>query len=271
MNTIAFGLALAGFLVIFGTIIAYFRTIPRGRVPVKVGGIVLKLSVGILLAILAVICTFRGAGPAEPLVLVPAIFSGVMGSAILWLLSQRKIPKGDLQVKVGDKLLPFASTSSDGMSFNSQDLLGKRTLFKFFRGGWCPYCSAELQSFNGLLPDLEKYDVNVVALSKDSVADAAIHKARDHLNFSLLSDPNLDVIKQFGVEHHKALGQSQNTKTLVGGIPFGLSPFSFKTMAIPTSLLVDEDGIIQWIDQTDDYRLRSNAERVMGAVKSAFG
>ena len=42
-------------------------------------------------------------------------------------------------------------------------------------------------------------------------------------------------------------------------------------MAIPTTLLVDEGGVIRWIDQADDYRLRSSQERVLQAVKEAFG
>ena len=41
-------------------------------------------------------------------------------------------------------------------------------------------------------------------------------------------------------------------------------------MAIPTSLLIDENGVIRWIDQTDDYRLRSSNERVLKAVREAF-
>jgi len=42
-------------------------------------------------------------------------------------------------------------------------------------------------------------------------------------------------------------------------------------MAIPTTLLVDEQGVIRWIDQTDDYRLRSSNERVLKAIGEAFG
>jgi alkyl hydroperoxide reductase subunit AhpC len=117
--------------------------------------------------------------------------------------------------------------------------------------------------------ELEKYDVSVVALSKDTVEEAAVHKARDGLTFQLLSDPKLEVIKQYGVEHHKAFGFKTGL-LVIGGIPLAFVP-SFKAMAIPTSLLVDEHGVIQWIDQTDDYRLRSNDSRVLGAVKNAFG
>ena len=117
--------------------------------------------------------------------------------------------------------------------------------------------------------DLEKYGVSVVALSKDSVEEAAIHMERDDLTLKLLSDSNLEVIRQYGVEHHKALNFTTTT-FIIGGIPLALTP-SFKAMAIPTSLLVDENGIIQWIDQADDYRIRSNGDRVFDALKSAFG
>ena len=55
------------------------------------------------------------------------------------------------------------------------------------------------------------------------------------------------------------------TWAVVGIIP------AVKTMAIPTTLLVDEEGVVRWIDQTDDYRMRSDPDRVFGAVQEAFG
>jgi peroxiredoxin len=116
--------------------------------------------------------------------------------------------------------------------------------------------------------DLDEHGVSLVAMSKDTVEEAATHKTRDDLRLTLLSDPELDVIRQYGVEHHKALGFKTGSFTLFG-IPLALTP-SFKTMAIPTTLLIDEDGVIQWIDQTDDYRLRSSEDRVLQAVKAAF-
>ena len=120
-----------------------------------------------------------------------------------------------------------------------------------------------------MAPELAKFDVSVIALSKDTVKDAAKHKLRDKITLTLLADPKLEVIRQYGVEHHKAVEFSTVSFSLFG-IPMALVP-SFKTMAIPTSLLVDENGVIQWIDQTDDYRLRSNEQRVLEAVKSTFG
>ena len=45
----------------------------------------------------------------------------------------------------------------------------------------------------------------------------------------------------------------------------------FRPLAIPTAILVDGSGMVRWIDQTDDYRLRADAERVAAAVRDALG
>ncbi len=116
---------------------------------------------------------------------------------------------------------------------------------------------------------LEARGIVLVALSKDDVETAARHKRRDGLGFTLLADPDLAVIRRYGVEHHKAIEFSTGSFTLFG-IPLALVP-SFKAMAIPTTLLIDEAGVIRWIDQSEDYRVRSGEARVLGAIDGVFG
>lgn len=118
-------------------------------------------------------------------------------------------------------------------------------------------------------PELERRGFVIVALSKDSVADAARQRTRDGLGFTLLSDPQLAVISAYGLLHHKAVEFSRAPFTLFG-IPLAMYT-GRRTMAIPTTLLVDEQGIVRWIDQADDYRLRGDAERIRGAIDGAFG
>ena len=40
------------------------------------------------------------------------------------------------EFRLADTLLPFEATASDGAVFITDSLAGKRTLLKFFRGGW---------------------------------------------------------------------------------------------------------------------------------------
>ena len=136
MNTVAVGLSAGGFVVVMGTLVTYLRTIPRGEVPESVGSLVMGLVLGVGLAAAAIVWSLQSAGSAGVAVIAPAAFALMMGTFFLWVVTQRKTPVGDLQLEVGDKLLPFEASTSEGASFTTAKLAGKRTLFKFFRGGW---------------------------------------------------------------------------------------------------------------------------------------
>ena len=136
MNTLALGMALSSFVMVMGTWVTYMTKIPRSQVPVWPLGSIILQGLGIALAASAVLWSFQGSGSSGPAVFVPAVFALMMGLFFLWLLSQRKTPIGDLKVQLGDTLLPFSATRSDGSAFRTDELAGKRTLLKFFRGGW---------------------------------------------------------------------------------------------------------------------------------------
>jgi len=38
-------------------------------------------------------------------------------------------------------------------------------------------------------------------------------------------------------------------------------------LPIPVTFLVDAEGIVRWIDQAEDYQIRSHPERVLGAIR----
>ena len=117
-------------------------------------------------------------------------------------------------------------------------------------------------------PLFEQYGVTVIALSKDTPEIARTHRERDGLNFTLLCDPDLAIIERFGLLHEGAV--EFRTFFLAGHFPLGW-PTGFKRMAIPTTLLLDEKGIVRWIDQADDYRLRGDRTRTENALKEVFG
>ena len=73
-----------------------------------------------------------------------------------------------------------------------------------------------MRRFEAMREALARDGIEIVALSKDSVEDAARQAERDGLSFTLLSDPELEVIRQYGVEHHKAIEFSTASFTLFG-------------------------------------------------------
>jgi len=268
MNIMALGFAGLGLLFSFAGIAVYFSKLMKNKVPVFPLGLILSLLVGISLSVyalwLAIPTTVLNALPVAVLASI-AIFMSVF---FLWILSQKNTPIGNIKVSVGDVLIPFTVNTAEGTPFSTDDVIGKRVLLKFYRGSWCPYCSKELAMFEEMKADFDKYGVKVIALSGDTVEQAKAHLVRDNLSHLLLSDPELDVVKKYGVEHHKALGADSENIMTVLGMPFP-QPYQlkFKSMSIPTSILVDESGVIKWIDQSADYRLRANQERILAAME----
>jgi len=116
---------------------------------------------------------------------------------------------------------------------------------------------------------LRAYGVEVIAISKDTPAQVQAHKARDGLTFTLLSDPDLKLIDQMGLRHEAAL---EFRTFFIGPWRFPVGwPAGFKAMAIPTTILLDEDHVVQWVDQADDYRVRGDLRRTLDALRAAFG
>lgn len=49
---------------------------------------------------------------------------------------------------------------------------------------------------------------------------------------------------------------------------FAPKPGVIIPLPIPTTILVDADGIVRWIDQAEDYMRRSDPERVLAAIRT---
>jgi peroxiredoxin len=74
---------------------------------------------------------------------------------------------------------------------------------------------------------------------------------RRHWKITLLGDPALEVIRLYGV----------------GNRNFAPRRGPFRELAIPTTILIDSAGKVLWIEQTSDFRVRSQAERVLDQIR----
>ena len=98
----------------------------------------------------------------------------------------------------------------------------------------------------------------MVAISPDTPREAGGMKRKYGLGMQVLSDESLAVTRLYDIEHRKAFAVAPGRSIV-------------RSLAIPTTILVDGSGIVRWIDQSDDYRLRSDADRVLAAVKRELG
>ncbi len=124
-------LALVAVVVALGSWVLYFRSVVRVQVSRTSAGHLLAQSTALILGVAGIIGS-GGSGAA----LGPGIAAILLSAMFFALYSQRRTPVGELRVAVGQRLLPFAATSSDGTAFHTDALAGRRVLLKFFRGHW---------------------------------------------------------------------------------------------------------------------------------------
>lgn len=93
-----------------------------------------------------------------------------------------------------------------------------------------------------------------MAISADTPEQIRAGRAKHGAKVTLLADPELVVTKQFGLVNRK-----------------GLAPGGLRHLPIPTTLLVDAEGVVRWIDQASDYVVRSHPDRVLAAIRTTIG
>jgi len=113
---------------------------------------------------------------------------------------------------------------------------------------------------------LDSYGIELVAISANSPDQASRQRERDRLSLTLLSDRDRTAIRSYGL----AITHMRYVTWFHDVLPVGI-PTGFSAIAIPTSILVDERGVIQWIDSATDYRIRSDRDRIELELLAAFG
>ncbi|WP_173921946.1 thioredoxin-dependent thiol peroxidase [Agromyces sp. Marseille-P2726] len=111
----------------------------------------------------------------------------------------------DARLAPGDLAPDFTLTDQEGRQVTLSDLRGSRVVLYFYPEAMTPGCTTEACDFRDNLNSFASAGVRVLGVSKDDVDKLKRFAERDRLNFTLLSDPDLEVQKAYGVWGEKAL------------------------------------------------------------------
>jgi len=95
----------------------------------------------------------------------------------------------------------FSLNDQDGNLVELKSFLGKKTIVLFFYPqDETPGCTAEACSFRDNYIGFQAHNAQVVGISSDSEASHQKFQAKHALPYPLLSDPNGEVAKSYGVK-----------------------------------------------------------------------
>jgi peroxiredoxin Q/BCP len=98
----------------------------------------------------------------------------------------------------GEKAPVFSLEGSDGKKHSLADYAGKTVVLYFYPKDDTPGCTKEACGFRDLGASLKKSNAVVLGVSKDSVESHKKFAGKYKLPFTLLSDPQLEVMKKYG-------------------------------------------------------------------------
>ncbi len=109
----------------------------------------------------------------------------------------------DLERKVtltaGDIAPDFSLENSDGVSISLRDFAGKNVVLYFYPKDNTPGCTTEACEFSQNYDDFIANDCVIVGISPDSVKSHAGFINKQNLKHILLSDPDKEAAKAYGV------------------------------------------------------------------------
>lgn len=129
-------------------------------------------------------------------------------------------------LSAGDKAPDFTLPGDNNSEISLSDFKGKKTVLYFYPKDDTPGCTQESCDFRDSIKAFEKLGVQIIGISKDSVARHDKFKAKYDLSFPLASDENGDVCERYGTWTEKSM-------------------YGKKYMGIErTTFLIDENGKI---------------------------
>jgi thioredoxin-dependent peroxiredoxin len=98
----------------------------------------------------------------------------------------------------GKKAPDFTLAGSDGRQHSLKEYAGKTVIIYFYPKDNTPGCTKEACGFRDLQPELQRLNVALVGVSKDSLKSHDKFIADFGLPFTLLSDPEATMMSAYG-------------------------------------------------------------------------
>jgi peroxiredoxin len=149
----------------------------------------------------------------------------------------------------------------------------KPSVLVFYRGGWCPYCNAQLAALRDIEPQLSKLGYQLIAITPDSVA--SINKSLQDtggqkLNYTLLSDSNFIASSAFGLAYYLDDKTATAYKGKFGSLITTETGSEKVVLPVPAVYIVNTKGEVLFNYVHINYKTRLESELLLKAAELAL-
>jgi peroxiredoxin len=168
-----------------------------------------------------------------------------------------KMPDGEL-IDVNSQLTSLASVRE-----------GRREVVVFYRGAWCPYCNLTLRAYEQqLVPSLDELGAVLIAISPQTPDGSLSVKEAQRLSFAVLSDPGNKLAAELGIVAPEISDEAREAAASQG-IDFSeLNADGMAAVPMATTVIVDAQNVIRWIDVHPDWVTRTEPAQILEAISA---
>lgn len=149
-------------------------------------------------------------------------------------------------VQVGDAAPDFTAADDTGAEFTLGSLCGRKVVLYFYPKDNTPGCTQEACDFRDLSPALSGKNSVVIGVSTDSVRSHRNFKSKYSLPFTLVADPEREIVNTYGVwVEKKNYGRSY----------MGVAR---------TTFVIDEQGIVERV--FENVKVKGHAGAVLESL-----
>lgn len=179
--------------------------------------------------------------------------------------------------KPGETIPEVELQTADGTAVNLHKAVASQpAVVVFYRGGWCPYCSAHLAELGRVEEELRDIGFQILAISADrpeklsESMDQVAELAPDReTNYTLLSDGGMTAAQAFGVAFQVEADLVEDYRENYGIDLEDASGDTHHLLPHPAIFVVTKDKVIHFAHVDTDYKARLSGEEIVAAAKKA--
>jgi peroxiredoxin len=183
-------------------------------------------------------------------------------------LVKKLIDSGAMEgaLKEGATFPDFQLASADGHFVRRADVLAQGpAVVSFYRGAWCPYCSAELNALAEITQQVKAAGARLVAITPEAGGTALRTKIDRGFDFDILCDLDNVLAAECGLvfpvpdDVRKAYVENKLDLAVINGNDGWILP-------TPATYVVRKDGVIAKAYINPDFRFRLEPAEILGAL-----
>ncbi|WP_418512312.1 peroxiredoxin-like family protein [Corallibacter sp.] len=163
---------------------------------------------------------------------------------------------------IGERVPEATLIDPDGNKLTLKSVIKEKpTVLVFYRGGWCPYCNAQLSGLSESESKILELGYQIIAISPDNYKNLKPTIQEDNVAYSLYSDPEAKLIQDIGIGFETPSMAKMYIKKKTKMDATDILP-------VPTVMVLNTSGEILFEYINPNYKVRLSESLLLSALKA---